>query len=300
MKLRTVEFLLADALARGFKRIIAIGPIGSSLLALLAFFGKKHDLEVSALHTPQKPSLDVERILRFSANYLSNLKLVMNNPQAYLEFFLESGIGDPPSYPVYPQGMGFLGSLASICAGYELALKLRDPHLPAFEAVFLPSYSGTFALGVSAGLKLGGLDLPIHAVVVGETRLTWFSRKILKRTLSTLRILDPSFPQLPISQLKIFWERRFMGGGFGIPTMEAKSIKAVMDLSEEVPLELTYTAKCLSAVMDYHRTHPHHGPILFWNTAPPIPPDSMLKSFEGLPEAYREYFRKSARIPQDS
>jgi D-cysteine desulfhydrase len=266
----------------------------------LAYFGNKKNLSVSAIHIPQKPLWDVQKILEFSSNYLKNLEFFSNTSLAYWEFFSKGWRGNPPPYLVYPQGISFLGCLSAIASGYELSLQLQDPRLPSFEALFIPSYSGIFAMGVAVGLKLGGITLPLHAVMVGKTKLFWFSRRTFKQTLATLRSLDSSLPGISPSQLTITWEKKFMGEGFGIPTLEAKTAKAIMDLSEGVHLELTYTAKCLSAVMDYHRTHPHHGPILFWNTAPPIPPDSLLKSFEGLPEEYREYFRKSARIPQDS
>ena len=87
-------------------------------------------------------------------------------------------------------------------------------------------------------------------------------------------------------------DRDHYGSGYGQPTDGARRALALMAKLEGIALDLTYTAKTLSALLYRVRMEREKGPVLFWNTFNGVDLSSMADrvEFTHLPDAFHPFF----------
>src|SRR5271165_3657520 len=63
-KVRKLEWLLADARARGARRVVTVGAVGSHHVLATTYFGTKEGFEVEAILVPQPATAHALEVLR--------------------------------------------------------------------------------------------------------------------------------------------------------------------------------------------------------------------------------------------
>lgn len=278
-KVRKLEFVLADVMAKKKEELIAIGAKGSNSVLATAIYASRLGIKTVALLFDQdmtkRTSENFEMIEKIASKiYLIPIKNVgdvgnLLSIPIYLMKVMKAIAQHKRAYFVAPGCSSSLGVIGYVKAAFELKEQVESGKMPEPEFIFLPFGTGGTAVGLSLGAKLAGLKSRIIAVRVADKIVAnSISLKILLRKknfiphcpdLDNLEIMDGCF-----------------GAGYGVPTEEAKEALELMRSCEGIELDETYTAKAFAGLIKYvkgdkeHRIESGSRPILFWNTFAPF------------------------------
>jgi len=299
-KPRKLEWLLGDARARGFERVVAIGGDGSNYCLATAIHGTRAGFDVTLITMPQPPIEEVRRNLR--AGVATGAEYVPTGSDAALVTTLARRVvsgslrGRRP-YATWFGGSSPLGAVGFVEAALELMDQVAAGELPRPDVVFLP----TGSVGSHAGLELG---LRLHAAttddpepppsvvgvrvtpeVLGNPRLVAWTAN---RCMSVLRAADPGLPRLRIAPKDVTVREGFFGEAYGVGT------RAGMEAMERlgplgVGLDPTYSAKTMAALLAAGEAGELRGRrALFWVTFNACPLDDLpAGDLADLPESLR-------------
>ncbi len=307
-KVRKLEHLLADALARGRRAVVTLGAIGSHHALATAIFGREAGLRVHLALYPQPPTPHVLEVLKLDAR--SGADLVRAGSIAAVPLAVARaaaralGREAQPPYYVPAGGSGALGTLGFVSAALELCEQVRAGVAPPPELVYVAAGTcGTLA-GLVLGLKLAALDDP---GLFGRTRVVGVRvvpraitnrRRTLALARRALRLLREAAPG-EVPALALF-PRDFellhdhCGPGYGIETAPAR--EAARRAADRAGLELdpTYTAKAFAG-LEAHVRGPARGrgTHLFWHTLNGRDLSRLAAEVDprrDLPPAFHRYF----------
>ncbi|MDP2675618.1 MAG: pyridoxal-phosphate dependent enzyme [Dehalococcoidia bacterium] len=279
-KTRKLEFILADALQRRVSTVITFGGLGSHHCLATALYARQVGLRSSVVLADQPMTEDVRENLRRLEE--SGARLHHAGSPARAVFLtpwlaLRCARWRRPRLPyvIRPGGSTALGSVGYVNAALELAEQVRLGDLPAPRCIFVPLGSNGTAAGLLLGLRLAGLDTRLVAVRVSDYP-TVGARGVARLANGTARLLrsrgaDVPAPHFRSRNLTVI--DGFVGGGYGHPTPEAEAASVLLEESEGLRLDLTYTAKTVAALLALIRQHAiSEGPILYWHTLNALSP----------------------------
>ncbi len=273
-KVRRYEFVLADAKARGAKRIVTVGGLGSTQVLATAIFGRELGFEVSAVLFDQ-PVTDFARasIRSFVA---AGAKITYGGGYVgttlhALRTFREA----PGSYFIFPGAPNALANLGYVDAMLELGEQVSRGEAPRPDVIVLPTGSS----GTLAALALGAAHLGWDTEIIGARITTalacnrWTVSTILRNTDRYLALRDHRW--IPRRR-----EARFslhggaVGRGYGYATPEAVEGAARLGDLTGAPGEVTYSGKALAALRTLVAEPRYRSKtFLLWNTlSTPRPP----------------------------
>jgi D-cysteine desulfhydrase len=269
-KPRKLEWILGHALARGSRRLVTTGGLGTNHGLATAILGRDAGLATTLVLVRQPITPAVRRALALQAAWGARLVYGANVPGAALQVLRALGSsalrGERP-HLVSAGGSSPRGSVGFVSAGLELALQVREGVLPAPSHVFVPVGTGGTLAGLVAGLRLAGLATRVVGVLVTDI-LPPNAARLAAQARATLRFLnrlDAKLPRLPIGAKDFDLVRDELGPGYGASTPAAE--RAVRIAAEAgLALETTYTGKCLAALLARLRAASPGEPVLFWNT----------------------------------
>jgi D-cysteine desulfhydrase len=263
-KVRKLEFLLHELRARKLDRFATWGAATSNWVAAAAWHGARLGFEVSVGLGGRIPDPHA-RIYAASGTRVVALPRLELAPVAALAARVRGGV-QVPLLPV--GGSGGAGDVGSARAGTEIATDVRAGTLPEPGAVFVAVGSSGTVAGLSVGLGLGGLDVPVVAVKVADW--PYGSRAMIdRRKRNILRRLGREGKD-PIAPAPIVFEPRFLGSGYGRPSPEARAA-TVLARRDGLILDDTYGAKAFAALIA-HAERGANAPYLFVHTSPgPVP-----------------------------
>lgn len=294
-KVRKLEFLLADAVARGATRIVTMGGIGSHHCCATTAFAAGLGLPTTIVQTPQPLTAHVQRQLLLDAHHGADFRLAAHEPgQIWAirgEMAAERARGGQPHF-IWAGGSSALGTLGFVEAALELAAQVQAGEAPEPHAIFVATGSGGSHAGLLLGLRLAGLRSRVIGVrVVPAVIANGFMVDHLARGARDLLLGVQPGLEAPA------WGRRdieilggHLGAGYGHVTDEAVLAQRVMSETEGIVLETTYTAKTVAAMAAWSAAHPGHGPLLFWNTFSSAAIPQRLPDPSSLPSDYRRFF----------
>jgi D-cysteine desulfhydrase len=284
-KPRKLEWILGHALARGARRLVTSGALGTNHGLATAILGRDAGLATTLVlvHQPMSPA--VRSALLLQAAYGAAQVYGANVPGAagqMLRVLAASALRGEHPYLVPTGGSSARGCVGFVSAGLELAEQVRAGLCPAPRRIYVPVGSGGTLAGLVAGLRLAGLDARVVGVLVtdilppGPARLAALARAALR----LLHRLDPGVPTPAVGAGDFELLRGELGPGYGAPTPAAE--RAVRLAAEAgLALETTYTGKCLAALLARAGEASAAAPVLFWNSynavdvaaGAPAPPD---------------------------
>ena len=297
-KVRKLEFVFADARARGAKTVLTFGGVGSHHAVATTVHARRAGLGCEVLVVDQPLTPDVRKSLLLGAHFGAHLHYRPRYVQAAaavpgLLRELKRRDGVPP-YFLVPGASSPTGCVGYAVAALELRAQIDAGATPMPDALFVAAGSCGTVAGLLAGAALIGWEIPIRAVRVVDRYLVNgpFIRALARGTLSRIRGFVPELfsagvPRLP----KFALIHDYFGAGYGAPTKEAGAAIEIAGNQAGLKLEGTYTGKTFAALLDYARAHTGAN-ILFWNTHSSVDFSKELAEtdWHSLPQELWKYF----------
>ncbi len=272
-KVRKLDFLLADVQAKGYKEVITFGYAGSNHCTATAVHSKKLGLNCTLVLLPQIPSYYLKYNLLTSLSFGAKFIYAKNKPLAYLKVaghFLRTFIkrGKLP-YRIEPGGSMPVGVIGFIKAVAELKEQIDKQGIPVPDRIYVPCSSMGTVIGLAIGIQLMGLTSKVHAIKVVDDEYS--NDKVIKdlydNTLQFVRKKAPEIPDLSFTDIPLVVRREFYSGTYAQSTDLSKQAVALAMKKQGIPLENTYSAQALGALVDDVRNKKVEGQsLLYWNT----------------------------------
>jgi D-cysteine desulfhydrase len=199
-------------------------------------------------------------------------------------------------YLLQPGASTPLATLGYVNAALELAEQVAAKELPEPETIVVALGSGGTAAGLLLGLRLAGLNSRLLAVQVSDVLplTAEIVARLANATAELMRRRGADLSPAKIGPAAITVLSDWLGTGYGHPTPEAERAQALLQESEGLALDLTYTAKTMAALLALLEDgRLGRGPTLYWHTynalSQPLPqpePDD----YRRLPRAFHRFF----------
>ena len=293
-KVRKLEFILADALAKKKETIATLGGVGTNHGLATTIFGKEKGFNVVLYLINQPLTKDVLDNLKLDYHYGAELRYVKNYLGVGIHFYLLDRLKRKRTYWLPAGGSTPVGILGYVNAILELKQQIEEGKLPEPKQIFVAAgTTGTMA-GIELGIQLANLQTQVVGIRVTD-KMAATSRKVKGLIKGALRILQKD------SKVKNFRYRpkfiltdQYFGGKYGRVTPEGKKAVEILNKTEDIFLETTYTGKTLAALLDQVITAETKEPILFWNTYNSVDLSSRTNQvqYQQLPSEFHHLFEE--------
>jgi 1-aminocyclopropane-1-carboxylate deaminase/D-cysteine desulfhydrase-like pyridoxal-dependent ACC family enzyme len=285
-KVRKLEFLLAEARARGAHEILTLGAIGSHHVLATAIYGRAQGFAVTAVVFPQPLTAHVRQQLL--ADVAAGATLHPTRGYAGVPLALARRRRKGVAW-LSAGGSSPTGTLGWVSAAFEIREQVARGELPAPDVVYVALGS----CGTAAGLLLG-LDAKTELVAVRVVdRLVANARTTRRLAAATERQIRAAGGVLPLARPSLRVEHGCFGAGYGhaTPAGEAAVARAA---AAGIALEPTYTGKTMAALLaDADAGRLDGKRVLFIQTFNSVDLAPMLAAGPGpagLPERLRRLF----------
>ncbi len=295
-KVRKLEFLLAAAQQNNCSHVITFGGFGSNHALATSLNCKKLGLECIAILTPEPPTDNVRRQLRYHQQLGTRVEIAhdYSTIRAAADR-VKAELGEARCYEVPFGGSSWLGALGFVNAGLELAQQIAAGTAGRPDVIYMGCGTTGSTAGLALGLMLANVETSIQAVQVTPDSMqpNRLFKSLFAEANSELNARDNNIPLLGAEDSGVEIRRDQLGEGYAIPTPACEEAAALMMRSGGLPASTTYTAKVLAALMaDAGRGSLAGKNVLFWNTYnslayPKLPEDDRWKD---LPEDFHFIF----------
>lgn len=300
-KVRKLEFLLADALSKKAKRVLTFGAAGSNHALATAVYAKSLGLETTALLMPQTKTPSCHTNLLYHTVIGTDLHAVPREDfeakKDELVKFYEEKEGVAP-YVIPTGGSNEIGVMGYVNAAFELASQIEAKVLPTPDYIYVAASTCGTASGLILGLKILKLKTAVRPIRVSETGLWTQNRYELfiremdgflkeKTGVSAVEEND-SIPEI----------RDYLGKGYGAETAELREAMNLAKETENVNLEIVYTAKSMAALIeDARKGELKDKTVLYWKTNNSIDLGPYVQKGDAkkLPDALRKYIDQPSK-----
>jgi 1-aminocyclopropane-1-carboxylate deaminase/D-cysteine desulfhydrase-like pyridoxal-dependent ACC family enzyme len=290
-KVRKLEYLLAEAHARGARRLVTVGAAGSHHVLATTYFGRKEGFEVEAVLVPQPRTEHVVEVLR--AEVALGLRAFPAGSWGAAPWHL-LGRMLRGAHIIPLGGSSAVGSIAYLDAGRELAAQVRAGAMPEPDVCVVALGSGGTAGGLAAGFAAEGLRTRVVGVCVSTP--PW----MLALLASHMARACAARAGVPSSRLRLSMDARFLGEGYGVPTAEGEQASRLAREHAGLRLDPTYTAKTFACAL-WHVRARRGAHVLYWHTLSSAPMAPLLEGApeeQDLPHALRALLvRRQATLP---
>jgi 1-aminocyclopropane-1-carboxylate deaminase/D-cysteine desulfhydrase-like pyridoxal-dependent ACC family enzyme len=276
-KVRKLEHLLADALAKQAKRVVTVGAAGSHHVLATTYFGTRAGLEVEAILVPQPSTAHVVETLRAAIHLGLRAFPVGSWSAVPLAMAQRVAAG---AWPMTVGGSNVSGSMGYVQAARELATQVRSGELPEPDVCVVALGSGGTAAGLAAGLEAEGMKTRVVGVCVSSPAwaLRLIARSLARRCARRAGLPPDRAPRADLrARLRV--DTRFLGAGYGHATRAGDEATAVAFEAAHLALDPTYTAKAFASAL-WHVRSRRARHILYLHTLSSAP---MAPLLEGAP-----------------
>jgi D-cysteine desulfhydrase len=279
-KVRKLEYLLADARARGATRLVTVGAVGSHHVLATTLFGRQEGFDVEAALLPQPSTDHVVEVIRAGLGHGLRALPARTYVGAALTLALRASSSD--AYFVTVGGSDPLGSMGYVDAARELAEQVRRGELPEPDVIVVALGSGGTVAGLAAGLEAEGLRSRVVGVVVADPAwfVVWRTRRLARACLRRAGVRGAR----GWLDRRLAVDRRWLGRGYGHPTDAGARATEIASASGLV-LDPTYTAKTFAAALAQVESVADAAGrrvVLYWHTLSSAAVEPLL---EGAPGA---------------
>jgi 1-aminocyclopropane-1-carboxylate deaminase/D-cysteine desulfhydrase-like pyridoxal-dependent ACC family enzyme len=294
-KVRKLEYAFAEAHVRDCDAVVTFGAVGSNHVLATAIYAQQLGLTCYGVLTHQEITPYVGNTLRYHAKIGTKL-LPGNGYEGSREVAKQIANAHPSGpervYELTWGGSSWRGTVGFVNAAFELADQLK--HAEAPDRIYVACGTMGTAVGLAIGLRLAQMPTEVVAVQVVPKPVVTVANvtRLFEETTRELHALDNEIPLLedPLHNLTLRTE--FLGGGYAEPTPECIEAIDLIDKTEGLHLETTYTGKGLAALVADARSGALEGKqVAFWNTynSRPYPADVANVDTSDLPEELQRY-----------
>lgn len=262
-KLRKLEFLLGDALARGADTLITAGAAQSNHCRQTAAVGAMYGLETHLCLRGPAPethtgNLILDDWLGAALHFAEPGTDVSRLMEPLAEALKEQG-RRPYSIPI--GGSNAVGSVGYTRAAWEIA-----DECPEADYIVVATGSGGTQAGLEVGVRRAGVATKVLGVgVAGPDTTSWNADVSSLANAIAAHLKDSSFALTPGDiECPMDW----MGPHYAAPTPACESAIRLLARTEGVFLDPVYSGKAFAALLDWVRQG-RFGPqetVVFWHT----------------------------------
>lgn len=267
-KVRNLEFILGEAMARKASRVLTVAPLGSNFVAALAAQAARLGLGVEVEHFVPVRSPQIDTHANFSAAAGATLSLHAGRRGAVVAAGAAALRLATSKDTIWcaPGGSSVTGALGHMNAALELVEQVRAGEIPKPDAIVVGAGTcGTMA-GLTAGFRLAGLDVQLIGVRCVD-RIVCHSRAIARLANGVLaRVGVPG----KVRANEISLVDSPLDNGYGVPLGRAEELMASFEADEGIRLDTTYTSKVVSKLAELLISGEFKGKnVLYWHTFSP-------------------------------
>jgi 1-aminocyclopropane-1-carboxylate deaminase/D-cysteine desulfhydrase-like pyridoxal-dependent ACC family enzyme len=278
-KVRKLEYILADAKARGATRLVTIGAVGSHHVLATVLYGRREGFAVDAALVPQPANPHVVETLRAGLGH--GLGAIPAGGYVGVALRLLPRVLRRDTAFVTVGGSSLVGSLGYVDAARELAAQVERGEVPEPDVVVVALGSGGTVAGLAAGLEACGLKTKVLGVVVADPSwaVAWRARRLAR---ACLRATGARAPRGWLDA-RLAIDFGWLGAGYGHATdAGARATDAIARCDAGFTLDPTYTAKTFAAALA--RVEAWQGEnkvVLYWHTLSSAPYAPLLEGAPG-------------------
>lgn len=275
-KVRKLEWIIPDVLARKSKRIITVGGLGTNWGLATALYAGQFGIETALALIDQPVDDHVRAQLARLQRSGATLHFTRTKARTFAVapwLMVRHMKGGRLPYYLPPGGSSPIGALGYVEAALELAAQVDAGEIPEPAHIVAPVGSGGTVAGLLLGLRLAGLRTGVVAVVVNDT-LPLGQREIQDlagRSESLLRQRGADLGDIDLRSAPLTVTREYLGPGYGYATAEGRAAQRVGH-EFGIPLDPVYTAKAFAGLLEIDaHTRGGDGPIVMLDTFGPRP-----------------------------
>jgi D-cysteine desulfhydrase len=298
-KVRKLEFVLADAIAKHKDRVVTVGAIGTNHGLATAIFCQRMGLECTLLLFDQPVTSYVRRNLLLAHKHGAELVYSKGIVRLGVNFYLSARLKYRRARFLYAGGSSPLGTLGAVSGALELAGQVEEGLCPIPDYVICPTASNGTMAGLSLGFMLAGLETRVIGVRVSMknvgplplntpgtvTRMMKSVHRLMARHSSSIPDLRFERPILLES---------YCGDGYGCPSTAGNRALEIFREREGIALDPVYTGKTCAALLDFIEDPGHaDDTILYWHTYNSIDysQEAQELDYRELPSQFHRFFQ---------
>jgi D-cysteine desulfhydrase family pyridoxal phosphate-dependent enzyme len=246
-KTRMLEYLFADALAKGATHLVTEGGPQSNHVRQTLAAARVTGLEVVIVTNTADPNPPVQGNFLLDHIYGITYHRVAEEPDrpARMAELAEElrGRGAVP-YIIPGGGSNEVGSLGYAAAMLELNYQLWEQGISP-SAFYLPNGGGGTHAGVALGAALYGAEYQVRGIMIEDDAAIGAERswKIVQKTVERLGI------PCPLAKEDIVCVDGFVGEAYAVPTPEGLAALRLLAHTEAILLEPVYSAKAFAGML---------------------------------------------------
>ena len=265
-KVRSLEYILGEAVNQGCCKILTAGPVQSNLCTLTAAACARLGLDCELVHNGREPekkegNLLLNYILGVKSHFLGDCSSEERNAytESLAKTYEQKGISTYVVRNGATTGRGALGYTAAI---REMKKQCEEMGIENMT-IFAPGGNG----GVAAGLIYGNelLGSPFHIVIISvedkKEILTAHIRDTIRETeaITGIKMKTTVEEAAEISD-------QYRGSGWGIDTAESIEEIFAFARTEGIFIENVYNSKVVVGMKDWMRSKRIKGPVCYLHT----------------------------------
>lgn len=318
-KRRKLEFLLADALNEGAKRVYALGGAGSNFATATAAYARELGLECTLVLGPQRNTRYVQRNLKLDLFYGADIVACLTR-ESRTQTCKDLAQKDSTGYFIPLGGSNKIGALGYVNAAFELKKQIDQKLMPKPDVIYITVSSAGMAAGLIVGLKAAGIDTVVKPVRIDDTpeEIEGELARLVEETSEYLHQYEEDFPIIKIAQdqlnvvndmageeyinadyasLKRHKEMKFDAYALVSP----EGAEAIFQLNKETGIKLdgTYSGKAFAACFRDIKSGDCSGKtVLFWSSFCPGDFDEYTSAMDTkkLPAELQKYIDEAYPI----
>ena len=267
-KTRKLQFIVADALAKGADTLVTAGAAQSNHCRQTAAAAASLGLECHLLLGGEKPdaatgNLLLDQLLGSQIYWCGNNRKGEDLPRIVDE--LKASRKKP--YLVPYGGSNATGAMGFVDAMFELNNQLKAEKDSLFSHIVFASSSGGTHAGLMAGKQLLGWPCELLGIDIDKDALTGQTLAQAITTLSNQLMEHMGQPyQFVPEEVKL--DTNYLGAGYGVVGAAEKEAIGLLASTEGILLDPVYTGRAMAGLIDMVRKgrFKDSDKVLFWHT----------------------------------
>jgi D-cysteine desulfhydrase len=271
-KVRKLEFVLAEAIAKHRERVVTMGAIGTNHGLATAMFCRRMGLGCTLLLFDQPVTYYVRRNLLLAHSNGAELVYSKGVIRMGIDYYSSARLRYRGARFLWAGGSSPLGTLGAVSGALELAAQVERGLCPAPDYVICPTASNGTMGGLSLGFMLAGLRTRVVGVRVSMKNVGPIPLNtpgtVVRMMKSAHRLLARHAPSVPDLEFeKPLMLQDYCGDGYGWPTPEGNRALEIFREREGIALDPVYTGKTCAALLDFIKEPGRaDDAILYWHT----------------------------------
>lgn len=276
-KIRKLEFLFGEILAKGAKNIFTYGATQSNHALQTAIACRRYNLKPilylvdvigDGIEEP-KANILLDKILNAEIKLIKlkegedDFEAMYRAQKESKKYAEEISADSDDYYLIPPGGASPRGTLGFVNAYLELKEQEFEKELN-FKNIFHATGTGGTLGGLTAANKFIADDLKIHGINVSHKDES-YQKEIAELATAALEILGSNFK---LTAEDIIVDNDYVGPGYEIPSESANKALKIFAETEGIFLDPVYTGKAAAGMIDYLEKGKiaKGSDLLFWHT----------------------------------